>query len=83
MSSPYPCSYPPPAFVSDRSSRIPNEEDEMDEEEEDSDDKKAAVFGALDGVLTSFAIVAGAAGRWGSAAKQAVLFDTKTARVLC
>lgn len=37
--------------------------DEGDDRTTDGDIRKAAVFGALDGVLTSFAIVAGAAGR--------------------
>lgn len=41
---------------------MPNDHD--DDRMQDDDMRKAAVFGALDGVLTSFAIVAGAAGRF-------------------
>lgn len=49
----------------------PIDEDEHDDSARDDDIRKAAVFGALDGVLTSFAIVAGAAG--GGLGTQAVL----------
>lgn len=49
-------------FVTNSRGPLDEDGDAADKSDSDNDVWKAAVFGALDGVLTSFAVVAGAAG---------------------